>query len=476
MLRSNSSASPPPEATEVVDDDHLERGLSNRHIQLIALGGAIGTGLFMGSGQTIHLAGPSILLVYVIIGTVLYLVMRAMGEMLLHNLKYKSFQDFCHDLVGPWAGYFAGWTYWVLWVVIAMGDMIVVTGYFDFWIHNRTISIICTAVLLAALLVTNILTVKLFGEIEFWFSIIKIVAILALIVVGGVMIATGFDSPDGGQASLRHIWDHGGFFPHGMGGFLAAFQIAIYSFIGTELIGTTAAETKDPYKTIPKAINAVPFRIIIFYVGALTVIMSITPHDVIDPEMSPFVSVFNMVGLVAAASVMNFVVLTSASSSANSGIFSSSRMMYGLSTQEQAPEAFSKLSSRHVPRRALLLSGGLVFLFIPILLSGDSFMRAFTVISSVASTLILFMWSLILVAYIRYRKSRPEAHRTSTYKMPGATWTPIVGLLFFVFMVGLLAYYPDTRLALMLTPVWFIGLGIAWQVQKKTKGVRHFEG
>ena len=149
--------------------------------------------------------------------------------------------------------------------------------------------------------------------------------------------------------------------------------------------------------------------------------------------------------------------------------------MYGLSTQEQAPEAFAKLSSRHVPRRALLLSGGLVFLFIPILLSGDSFMKAFTVISSVASTLILFMWSLILVAYIRYRKSRPDAHRTSTYKMPGATWTPIVGLLFFVFMVGLLAYYPDTRLALMLTPVWFIGLGIAWQVQKKTKGVRHFE-
>ncbi len=184
-----------PEPTDrLSSDEHLQRNLSNRHIQLIALGGAIGTGLFMGSGKTIHLAGPSIMVVYMVIGTFMYFVMRAMGEMLLHNLKYKSFMDFSHDLIGPWAGYFAGWTYWVLWVVIAIGDMVVVTGYFDFWIKNIYVSMVCTVVLLTLLLITNLLTVRLFGEIEFWFAIIKIVAIVALILVGTGMIIGGFTS------------------------------------------------------------------------------------------------------------------------------------------------------------------------------------------------------------------------------------------------------------------------------------------
>lgn len=273
------AATPPPD-----DEDHLKRNLSNRHIQLIALGGAIGTGLFMGSGKTIHIAGPSIMVVYVVLGTIMFFVLRAMGEILLHNLRYKSFMDFSHDLVGPWAGYFAGWTYWAIWVIIAVGDMIVVTGYFDHWIHNMYVSMVCTVVLLAALLVSNLLTVRLFGEIEFWFAIIKIVAIVVLILVGVGMVVTGFKAPNGTQASFAHLWSHGGIFPLGAGGFLAAFPAAIYSFIGSELIGTTAAETHDPYRTIPKAINAVPVRIMIFYVLALAVIMAITPWDRVDPE------------------------------------------------------------------------------------------------------------------------------------------------------------------------------------------------
>lgn len=457
-------------------EEHLRRNLANRHIQLIALGGAIGTGLFMGSGKTIHLAGPSIMVVYIVIGTFMYFVMRAMGELLLHNLKYKSFMDFAHDLIGPWAGYFAGWTYWVLWVVIAIGDMVVVTGYFDFWIKNTHVSMICTIVLLSLLLITNLLTVKLFGEIEFWFAIIKIVAIVALILVGAGMIAFGFTSDDGTRASLTHIWDHGGVFPNGATGFLAAFQIAIYSFIGTELIGTTAAETKDPYTTIPKAINAVPVRIIIFYVFALAVIMSITPWDKVDPEMSPFVNVFNLVGLVAAAGVMNFVVLTSASSSANSGIFSSSRMLFGLADQKLAPTTFAKLSSRSVPARSLLLSGGLVFLFVPLLLVGGTVMEGFTLVSSVAATLILFMWSLIMVAYIRYYRNHREAHQKAAYRLPGAAWVPYLVLGFFVFMVGVLCMEPDTRIPLLLTPVWFVILAIGWQIEKKRGSVRSFHG
>ncbi len=219
-----------------------------------------------------------------------------------------------------------------------------------------------------------------------------------------------------------------------------------------------------------------PVRIIIFYVLALAVIMSITPWDQVDPEMSPFVNVFNLVGLVAAAGVMNFVVLTSASSSSNSGIFSSSRMLFGLADQQQAAPQFARLSARSVPARSLLLSGGLVYLFVPLLLAGGTVMEGFTLVSSVAATLILFMWSLIMVAYIRYYRTHRQAHERAAYRLPGAAWVPYLVLAFFVFMVGVLCMEPDTRFALMLTPVWFVILLIGWQVQKARRGVRTFHG
>ncbi|QOQ38655.1 amino acid permease [Trueperella pecoris] len=447
--------------------ESLHRGLSNRNIQLIALGGAIGTGLFMGSGSTIHSAGPSIILVYLVIGFVLFLIMRAMGEILIHNLHYKSFQDFAHDLIGPWAGFITGWTYWFLWVVIAIGDMIVITGYFDFWIGNMTVSAFLTLGLLGCLTLVNLLTVRLFGEVEFWFSLIKIAAIVSLIAVGSVMVFSGFTGPSGEAASFSHLWDHGGFFPTGASGFLGAFSIAIYSFIGTELIGTTAAETKEPKTTIPRAINQVPFRIAIFYVGALAVIMAITPWDVIDPERSPFVSVFSMVGLGAAASIMNFVVLTSAASSANSGIFSSSRMMFGLAKSHHAPRLFGQLSSHRVPWRALMFIGLLILIYLPILFIGGSVLKGFELIAAVATTLILFIWALILVSYIRYRRTHRAEHEASEFKVHFASVTPWLALAFIVFIAGVLVYFPATRFPTLLTPVWFVVLAIVWEVRKR---------
>ena len=454
--------------------EHLQRNLKNRHIQLIAIGGAIGTGLFMGSGKTVHLAGPSLLLIYLLIGTMLFFVMRAMGELLLHNLEYKSFQDFARDMLGPWAGYFAGWTYWILWVVTASAEVVVIAGYFDFWIKDMTWSMICTFLLLMALLGCNLLTVKLFGEIEFWFALIKIIAILLLIVVGIGMILVNFQSADGTTtASITHLWSaYGplGIFPADGDNFLAAFQIAVFAFIGIELIGTAAAETSDPHKTLPKAINAIPVRIVIFYVLALAVIMSVTPWDKIDPTMSPFVNLFSMVGFAAAAGAMNFVVLTSASSSANSGIFSTSRMLYGLSQSKQAPESFGHLSKHQVPAKALILSVALTCVAFPILVIGGSVMEAFTMVSSVSVGLVLFMWSLVLVCYIRYRKLYPEAHKNAAFRMPGASFMPWVVLLFFGFVVYVLLRYDDTRIALGLTLLWFVGLTISWFVRKKVHG------
>ncbi|WP_316668129.1 amino acid permease [uncultured Propionibacterium sp.] len=452
-------------------DESLNRELSNRHIQLIAIGGAIGTGLFMGSGKAISLAGPALLLAYLVIGLMLFFVMRAMGEMLLHDLRYKSFQDFSREMIGPWAGFFAGWTYWILWVVTAAAEMIAIVGYFDFWIQNLNVSMICTAVLLVSLLGSNLLTVRLFGELEFWFALIKIIAIIALILVGTYMVATRFTSPDGTVASVTYLWSHGGVFPTGITGFLAAFQLAIFSFIGTELIGTAAAETADPHTTLPKAINAIPVRIVVFYVLALTVIMSVTPWDRVNPEMSPFVNVFNLAGLVAAASVMNFVVLTSASSSSNSGIFSTSRMLYGLAGSGYASQRFAKLSSRHVPANALILSGALVFIAFPVLKLGGTVMRAFQLISSVSSILVLFVWSLIMVAYIMYRRKFPQPHRESPFRVPGAPYMPWVVLAFFAAMLAVLGMDSQTRIALVLTPVWFLILAVIWNKSAKKKTV-----
>nr|WP_036116054.1 MULTISPECIES: D-serine/D-alanine/glycine transporter [unclassified Luteibacter] len=453
----------PPEQSP---EQHLRRSLSNRHLQLIAIGGAIGTGLFMGSGKTISLAGPSILFVYLIIGVMLFFVMRAMGELLLSNLEYKSFIDFSTDLLGPWAGFYCGWTYWFCWIITAIADVIAISSYAQFWFPGLAPwipAVLCVALLL----VLNLTTVKLFGEMEFWFALIKIIAICALIVTGFGMVAWAFRSPDGHVASLSNLWSDGGFFPMGIGGFFAGFQIAVFAFVGIELVGTTAAETADPERNLPKAINSIPVRIILFYVLALVVIMSVTPWRQVVPGKSPFVELFLLAGIPAAASLINFVVLTSATSSANSGIFSTSRMLFGLAEENHAPSAFAKLSRAAVPSRGLLFScicllgGAMLVAVVPNLVT------AFTLVTTLAAILFMFVWSLILAAYIAYRRKRPELHAVSSYKMPGGVFMCWVCLAFFAFVLVLLALESDTRQALIASPVWFAILAIGYALRRR---------
>ena len=429
-------------------EQSLRRNLTNRHIQLIAIGGAIGTGLFMGSGKTISLAGPSIIFVYMIIGFMLFFVMRAMGELLLSNLEYKSFSDFAADLLGPWAGYFTGWTYWFCWVVTGMADVVAITAYAQFWFPGLSDWVASLAVILL-LLGLNLATVKMFGEMEFWFAMIKIVAIVALIVVGLVMVMMHFKSPTGVEASFAHLWNDGGWFPKGLSGFFAGFQIAVFAFVGIELVGTTA-------------INSSPLRIIMFYVFALIVIMSVTPWSSVVPSKSPFVELFVLVGLPAAASLINFVVLTSAASSANSGVFSTSRMLFGLAQDGQAPKMFAKLSKRAVPAKGLTFScmcllGGVVMLMV-----NPSVIAAFTMITTVSAILFMFVWTIILCSYLAYRKNRPQLHEKSSYKMPLGKVMCWVCMAFFVFVLVLLTLEDDTREALMVTPLWFVLLGAGW--------------
>ena len=458
-------------ASPAKGEEHLRRNLTNRHIQLIAIGGAIGTGLFMGSGKTISLAGPSIIFVYMIIGFMLFFVMRAMGELLLSNLEYKSFSDFAADLLGPWAGYFTGWTYWFCWVVTGIADVVAITAYAQFWFPGLSDWVASLAVVLL-LLGLNLATVKMFGEMEFWFAMIKIVAIVALILIGLGMVLMHFESPTGSVASFSNLWNDGGWFPKGLSGFFAGFQIAVFAFVGIELVGTTAAETKDPEKSLPRAINSIPIRIIMFYVFALIMIMSVTPWSSVVPDKSPFVELFVLAGLPAAASIINFVVLTSAASSANSGVFSTSRMLYGLAQDGVAPKRFALLSKRAVPSSGLTFScvcllGGVVLIYLI-----PNVVTVFTMVTTVSAILFMFVWSIILCSYMVYRKQRPHLHEKSIYKMPFGKLMCWVCLAFFGFVIVLITLEAATRQALMVTPIWFVILGLGWMFIRKRRSTQ----
>ncbi|MEL4071080.1 amino acid permease [Ochrobactrum sp. GPK 3] len=461
-------ASKPSVDSDREEDTHLARNLSNRHLQLIAIGGAIGTGLFMGSGKTISLAGPSILLVYAVIGFMLFFVMRALGEILLSNLEYRSFADFAGDYLGPWAQFFTGWTYWLCWIVTGVADVVAVSGYVSFWFPELALWIPALG-LIFTLLALNLPTVRNFGEIEFWFALIKIVAIVGLIIAGVYMLSTGFTLPNGSQASVAHLWNHGGFFPNGFLGFVAGFQIAVFAFVGIELVGTAAAETKDPVRNLPKAINSIPIRVVLFYLGALFVIITVIPWDQVDPSSSPFVAMFSLAGLGIAAHVVNFVVLTSATSSANSGIYSTSRMIYGLATSKLAPKALGKLNNRKVPVNALFFSCIFLLAGVVLLYAGQSIIEAFTIVTTISALLFIFIWSIILASYLQYRRKRPDLHEQSTFKMPGGRAAVVMVFAFFAFILWALAQEPDTAAALKVTPFWFVFLAIAYLVMKSRR-------
>ncbi|WP_139851583.1 amino acid permease [Acinetobacter pullicarnis] len=457
---SNGNSTQPPEAGE------LQRSLSNRHLQLIAIGGCIGTGLFMGSGKTISLAGPSILFIYMIIGLMIFFVMRALGELLLSDLRYKSFIDFSTDLIGPWAGYFVGWTYWLCWITIGIADLSAIIYYLQFFNGGETFSpiegVMISVAAIFFIMGLNLVTVKMFGEVEFWFALVKIIAILGLIVLGVWMVFTGFTSDAGDVAAFSNLWNYGGMFPTGFSGFLAGFQIAIFAFVGVELVGTTAAETKDPAKNLPKAINSIPIRIIVFYVLALFVVMSVTPWSHIDPKVSPFVDLFTHAGVAAAAIIMNLVVLSSVMSSMNSGVFSTSRMLFGLACEKQGPAPFAKLNKRAVPANALyfstlcLLLGAALQYFVP-----DT-VKAFTLATTLSTILFILVWLIIMWSYIIYYKTRPELHQQSTFKLPGGLFTCYAVIAFFIGVIYVLSLEADTFQALKVSPIWLVILAIGY--------------
>lgn len=431
----------------------------------MAIGGAIGTGLFLGAGKTIQLTGPSILFAYIITGIVLFLIMRALGELLLSNMQYHSFVDFVRDYLGNMAAFITGWTYWFCWISIAMADITAVGLYTQFWFPNVP-QWMPGLIALVILLGMNLATVKLFGEMEFWFALIKVIAILALIVVGLYMIFTGFTT-DQGAASFTNLWSHGGWFPNGMHGFIISFQMVVFAFVGMELVGLTAGETENPEKVIPRAINQIPIRVLLFYVGALLIIMSIYPWSAIVPTESPFVQVFTAVGIAAAAGVVNFVVLTSAASACNSAIFSTSRMVYSMAKDQNAPDSFARVNKRKVPANALFFST--IVIFIAIVLNYIMPEGVFTLITSVSTVCFIFVWGIMVICHLRYKRTQPDLARRSRFRLPLYPFSNVLILAFLAFVIVVLALAEDTRVALFVTPVWFLIVSVIYMIKKRAK-------
>ncbi|GAA5344412.1 amino acid permease [Planifilum fimeticola] len=443
-----------------IREEELARGLNDRHIQLIAIGGAIGVGLFLGSAQAIQLAGPAILLAYAIGGMIMFFLMRALGELALYKPVAGSFSTYASEFIAPWVGFVTGWNYWIVWVVTGMAEITAVGVYVRYWFPEIPQWIPALGALLGVYII-NIIAVKLFGEFEFWFAMIKVVTIIALIVIGLVIMFTGWGN--GGQiVGFSNLWTHGGFVPHGVTGILLSLQMVMFSFLGMELIGVTAGEAKDPEITLPRAINATIWRILLFYIGALAVILSLYPWNIIDGNTSPFVLTFAKVGIPAAAGIINFVVLTAALSSCNSGVFSTGRMIYTLAVHGQAPQMFSRLSSRKVPVRGLTLSA--VVMLIGVLLNYVIPEKAFIYITSVATFGALWTWGIIVYAHLNYRRKRGVQVE---FKMPGYPYTNWVTLLFMVMVAVLLGFNSETRIALIVGPIWILILIVSYQFVKK---------
>ncbi|MFL0472600.1 amino acid permease [Priestia sp. 179-F W1.4 NHS] len=426
-------------------DKELKRGLESRHIQMIALGGTIGVGLFMGSASTIQWTGPSVLLAYAICGMFIFFIMRAMGEMLYMEPSTGSFATFGHKYIHPLAGYMAAWSNWFQFVIVGMSEIIAVGAYMHYWFPHLPAwvpGIIAMLILGTA----NLISVKSFGEFEFWFAMIKIVTIILMIIAGLGLIFFGFGN--GGDAiGLSNLWAHGGFFAGGWSGFFFALSLVIAAYQGVELIGITAGEAKDPKKTLRNAIQSIIWRILIFYIGAIFVIVTVYPWNELDSLGSPFVSTFAKVGVTAAAGIINFVVITAAMSGCNSGIFSAGRMLYTLGINGQAPKFFTKISRNGVPIYSTLAV--MIGLVIGVVLNYIAPPNVFVYVYSASVLPGMIPWFIILISQIRFRKAKGAEMDSHPFKMPFAPVTNYVTIAFLLMVLVGMWFNDETRISLI---------------------------
>jgi aromatic amino acid transport protein AroP len=446
------------------EPQELKRGLKSRHIQLIALGGAIGTGLFLGIAQTIKMAGPSVLLGYGIAGVIAFLIMRQLGEMVVDEPVAGSFSYFADKYCGHLPGFLSGWNYWVLYVLVSMVELTAVGIYVQYWWPGVP-TWVSALVFFCVINAISLLNVKAFGEMEFWFSIIKVVAIIGMIVFGAYLLASGDAGP---QASVANLWQHGGFFPNGWQGLVMAMAVIMFSFGGLELVGITAAEADDPSTTIPRATNQAIYRILIFYIGALGILLSLYPWQNVVTGGSPFVLIFHALDSNLVATALNVVVLTAALSVYNSGVYCNTRMLFGLAKQGNAPRALLQLNRRGVPLAALgvsaLATGACVV--VNYLMPG----KAFQVLMGLVVSALIINWAMISWIHLRFRAQKKIEGKTTLFQSLGYPFTNYLCLVFLAGILVIMYLTPGLRISVYLIPVWLGALGVGyWIKQSKAK-------
>lgn len=453
------------------DLPQLKRSLTSNQMQMIALGGTIGVGLFMGSSSTIKWTGPSVLLAYGFAGLILYLVMRALGEILYVNPSTGSFADCATNYIHPLAGYLTMWSNIFQFIVVGISEVVAVSQYLNYWWPNLP-GWVSSVVVIATLTLANLVSTKAYGAIEFYFALIKVLTIILMIIIGVLVIFMGLGN-HWRPVGLSNLWAHGGFFTGGVKGFLFALSIVVGSYQGIELLGITAGEAANPKKAIVASVKSIVWRILIFYLGAIFVIVAIFPWNQLATVGSPFVETFSKVGITGAAGIINFVVLTAAMSGTNSGIYSASRMLYKLSQEGKVPKIFGKLSSHRVPSVAILtISFGILLgIILNIFLSSfkGGAVNLFVLIYSSSVLPGMVPWFVILLSELRFRRANPEIIQNHPFVMPLYPMSNYLAIISLLLIVVFMFINPDTRASVTVGFVFLMVLTINFIIKFRRK-------
>ncbi|AZQ74869.1 amino acid permease [Streptomyces luteoverticillatus] len=422
-------------------DAGYSKDLKSRHVNMIAIGGAIGTGLFLGAGGRLHTAGPSLFIAYAVCGLFAFFVVRALGELVLYRPSSGAFVSYAREFMGEKGAFTAGWLYFLNWATTGIADITAVATYTHYWkMFSDIPQWVLALIALAVVLTVNLISVKYFGEMEFWFAIIKVAAITIFMVVGIFLLASSHKVGDS-TPGISNILDHGGVFPTGVMPMLLVIQGVVFAYASVELCGVAAGETKNPEKIMPKAINSIMWRVGLFYVGSVILLAFLLPYTAYHAGESPFVTVLSKVGIPGAAGVMNLVVLTAALSSLNSGLYSTGRILRSMAMSGSAPKFTGLMNKGQVPYGGILLTA-----FFCVLGVGLNFVvpaDAFEIVLNFAAIGIIGTWGMIMVCSLLFwRRSKDGRVTRPGYKLPWAPYTQIVTLVFLAGVLGLMAAEP----------------------------------
>jgi aromatic amino acid transport protein AroP len=441
------------------NSESLKRRLTNRHIQLIALGGTIGTGLFLGSAGVLELAGPAMVLGYALVGLIAFFIMRFLGEMLVEDPVSASFAHFATRYWGDFAGFFAGWNCCVCYILVGMLELTAAGKFIQFW-WPAVPTWVTAAVFFVVVNSMNFVNVRLYGETEFWFSMVKIVAVVGMIVLGLFLLVSG---KGGEQATVTNLWRIGGFLPNGVHGLVMSLALIVFSFGGLEMLGFTAAETANPNVTIPKAINQVIFRVLIFYIGSMLVLLCLAPWTRLLASLkaggdtysnSPFVLIFSVLGNRWAADTLNFIILTAALSVYNGMVYCNSRLLHGIAAQGHAPKILMAVNRRGVPVPAIVLPGALTALCVVlnyVLPNG-----AIELLISLLVACLIFTWAIIVLTHLKFRRAMDRHGKTSRFRAIASPLSNGLVLAFLGMIVMVMLMSPGIRVSVYVMPAWLL--------------------